>query len=65
VNRPEWADRLRREREARNWTQEDVVRAMRTAADRPLPEDLLTTYKRYAAARAHSVEAASSAVTSS
>lgn len=45
--RPEWAVRLRRAREERNWTQESVVRAMRTVADGPLPEDLLTTYKRY------------------
>lgn len=34
-------------RDARGWTQEDVVRAMRTAARRPLPDDLLTTYERY------------------
>lgn len=47
VDRPEWADRLRRERTARNWSQEHVVRAMRTIADRPLPEDLLNSYKRY------------------
>ena len=46
-DRPEWAVRLRRAREDRKWTQEDVVRAMRTVADGPLPEDLLTTYKRY------------------
>ena len=45
--RPEWADRLRQERGARDWTQEDVVRAMRALAEHPLPEDLLTTYKRY------------------
>lgn len=46
-DRPEWAVRLRRAREERNWTQEDVVRAMRSVAGGPLPEDLLTTYKRY------------------
>lgn len=45
--RPEWATRLRQERKVRHWTQEDVVRAMRAVADRPLPEDLLTSYKRY------------------
>lgn len=45
--RPEWAIRLRQEREARDWTQEGVIRRMRSTADHPLPEDLLTTYKRY------------------
>lgn len=45
--RPDWAERLREERLAHGWTQEDVVRAMRALAERPLPEDLLTTYKRY------------------
>jgi transcriptional regulator with XRE-family HTH domain len=46
-SRPEWAERLRREREERGWTQEDVVHAMRNFADGPLPDDLLNSYKRY------------------
>ena len=32
---------------ARGWTQDDMVRAMRAVAGRQLPDDLLTTYKRY------------------
>lgn len=46
-NHPEWADRLRRERQARGWTQADVVAALRTFADVPLPEGLLDQWKRW------------------
>lgn len=46
-NRPEWAERLRREREGRGWSQQDVVRAMRNYSDSPLPDDLLNSYKKW------------------
>ena len=46
-DRPEWAARLLREREARSWTQADVVSALRTFADVPLPEGLLDQWKRW------------------
>ena len=36
--RPEWAQRLRRERIARNWSQADAVQAMRTFSAVPLPD---------------------------
>lgn len=45
--RPEWALRLRREREARRWSQADAVRAMRTYADGPLPVGLVDQWKRW------------------
>ncbi len=53
TDRPSWAQRLRRERDARGWSQRDTVRAMRAHADRPLPgEDaLLRTWKRWEAGR--------------
>lgn len=46
-DRPEWAERLLRERKTRGWSQADVVRAMRTFSDKPLPEGLLDQYKRW------------------
>lgn len=46
-DRPEWSARLRREREARDWTQADVVSAMRILAGTPLPEGLLDQWKRW------------------
>lgn len=45
--RPEWAARLLRERKARNWTQADVVSALRTFSDIPLPDGLLDQWKRW------------------
>jgi hypothetical protein len=41
IERPEWAQRLRREREVRRWSQNDAVAAMRTFSDVPLPTGLL------------------------
>jgi transcriptional regulator with XRE-family HTH domain len=45
--RPEWAQRLRRERLARRWSQADAVHAMRTFSAVPLPEGLLDQWKRW------------------
>ena len=45
--RPAWAERLRAERVARDWSQADVVAAMRTFSDVPLPEALLDQWKRW------------------
>jgi tetratricopeptide (TPR) repeat protein len=45
--RPAWAERLRAERVARDWSQADVVAAMRTFSDVPLPEGLLDQWKRW------------------
>ncbi|GEL18612.1 hypothetical protein [Pseudonocardia asaccharolytica] len=45
--RPAWAERLRQERLARDWSQSDVVAAMRTFAEVPLPEGLLDQWKRW------------------
>ena len=47
ANRPEWAQRLRRERVARNWSQSDAVHAMRTFSAVPLPDGLLDQWKRW------------------
>ncbi len=47
AERPEWAQRLRRERIARNWSQGDAVQAMRTFSSVPLPEGLLDQWKRW------------------
>lgn len=47
TQRPAWAERLRRERDARGWSQSDAVAAMRTFADAPLPEGLLDQRKRW------------------
>jgi transcriptional regulator with XRE-family HTH domain len=47
ANRPDWAQRLRRERIARNWSQGDAVHAMRTFSAVPLPEGLLDQWKRW------------------
>lgn len=43
--RPAWALRLRNEREARRWTQQDMVDALRANSRADLQEDLLRTYK--------------------
>lgn len=50
---PTWATRLRRERHARGWSQRDTVRAMRSRAGRPLPDEatLLRTWKRWESGR--------------
>jgi transcriptional regulator with XRE-family HTH domain len=45
--RPAWAERLRAERLARDWSQADAVAAMRTFSDVPLPEGLLDQWKRW------------------
>jgi tetratricopeptide (TPR) repeat protein len=45
--RPAWAERLRTERLARDWSQADVVAAMRTFSDAPLPDGLLDQWKRW------------------
>lgn len=45
--RPAWADRLRRERDVRGWSQADAVAALRTFSDAPLPDGLLDQWKRW------------------
>lgn len=45
--RPEWAQRLRREREARGWSQADAARALRTFSDVPLPAGVTDQWKRW------------------
>ena len=47
IERPEWAERLRRERAVRQWSQADAVAAMRTFSDVPLPDGLLDQWKRW------------------
>ena len=47
AERPEWADRLRRERAVRGWTQADAVAAMRAFSAVPLPEGLIDQWKRW------------------
>lgn len=42
---PAWAERLRRERDVRGWSQADAVAGMRTFSDVPLPEGLLDQWK--------------------
>jgi hypothetical protein len=44
-----WARRMRAEREARQWSQADAVRALRAHSARPLPDDsaLLRNWKRW------------------
>ncbi|MGH3713499.1 MAG: XRE family transcriptional regulator [Micromonosporaceae bacterium] len=51
--KPGWAMRLRREREARGWSQRDTIRAMRSHTDRPLPDEdaLLRSWKRWESGR--------------
>ncbi|MGH3658029.1 MAG: hypothetical protein ACRDUA_15350, partial [Micromonosporaceae bacterium] len=51
--RPTWASRLRRERDARGWSQRTTVRALRSRADRSLPDEpaLLRTWKRWESGR--------------
>jgi hypothetical protein len=46
AERPDWAERLRRERNVRGWSQADAVAAMRTFSDVPLPGGLLDQWKR-------------------
>jgi tetratricopeptide (TPR) repeat protein len=48
-DRPTWARRMNREREARNWSQAEAVRAMRAHSREVLPEDLslLRQWKRW------------------
>lgn len=45
--RPDWAERLRRERDVRGWSQADAVAAMRTFSETPLPATLLDQWKRW------------------
>ena len=45
--RPEWAVRLRREREARGWSQADAARALQTFSDLPLPSGVVDQWKRW------------------
>jgi len=47
IDRPEWAQRIRRERVVRGWSQTDAVAAMRTFSDVPLPAGLLDQWKRW------------------
>ena len=48
-DRPKWARRMAREREARDWTQADAVTAMRMHAKKQLPDDsnLIRQWKRW------------------
>lgn len=46
-DRPSWAQRLRRERDVRDWSQADAVAALRTFSDVPLPAGLLDQWKRW------------------
>lgn len=50
-DRPPWARRMTNDREARNWSQADAVRAMRAHAPGKLPNDpsLLRQWKRWEA----------------
>ena len=50
-DRPAWARRMAREREARDWSQADAVGAMRLHADKQLPDDasLVRQWKRWEA----------------
>lgn len=45
--RPEWPQRLRREREARGWSQAEAASALRTFSDGPLPTGLADQWKRW------------------
>lgn len=47
LQRPEWAERLRRERAVRRWSQADAAAAMRTFSDVPLPDGLIDMWKRW------------------
>ena len=49
--RPEWAERMRRERKARGWSQSDAVHAMRTFSTFSLPEGLVDQWKRWECGR--------------
>lgn len=44
---PDWAERLRRERDIRGWSEADAVAAMRTFSGGPLPVGLLDHWKRW------------------
>ena len=48
-DRPAWARRITRERETRNWSQAEVITAMRMHAPKPLPDDasMLRQWKRW------------------
>jgi tetratricopeptide (TPR) repeat protein len=48
-DRPGWARRITRERETREWSQADVITAMRMHAPNPLPDDasMLRQWKRW------------------
>ena len=48
-DRPSWARRMTREREARSWSQADAIRALRAHSREKLPEDssLLRQWKRW------------------
>lgn len=50
-DRPAWARRIRAEREARDWSQADAVRALRSHGDRQIPaqESVLRQWKRWEA----------------
>jgi transcriptional regulator with XRE-family HTH domain len=47
--RPAWAQRLSAERQARGWTQQQTVEALRMQSDHPLPggEHLLRMWKNW------------------
>jgi len=47
IDLPEWARRMWRERIARGWSEADVVAAMRTFSDVPLPVGLLDQWERW------------------
>jgi tetratricopeptide (TPR) repeat protein len=51
TERPPWAERLRAERAARDWSQADAVRALRAHSPDPLPDEptLLRNWKRWEA----------------
>ncbi|MGH3942059.1 MAG: XRE family transcriptional regulator [Pseudonocardiaceae bacterium] len=51
IDRPEWAQRIRRERVVRSWSQTDAVAAMHTFSDVPLPAGLLDQWKRWECGR--------------
>lgn len=44
---PDWAERLRRERDVRGWSQADIVAALRTFSDVPLPDGLVDQWNRW------------------
>lgn len=48
-DRPNWARRIRSERETRGWSQADAVRALRVHAEKTLPDDasMIRQWKRW------------------